>query len=138
MNKIFIKEKQNLIKININLSENIKTLFYAYEYIFSKSYRYELVAVRNKIYKLYVKNHYFNKDDNITIFNKKLQNKINILKEDKDHIYIKTNSEICIDGYIKLNNINKIKKFIYNGIQLDINKRFKYYNIKEAAIINYT
>ena len=52
MNKIFIKEKQNLIKININLSENIKTLFYAYEYIFSKSYRYELVAVRNKIYKL--------------------------------------------------------------------------------------
>ena len=137
MNKIFIKEKQNLIKININLSENIKSLFYAYEYIFSKSYKYKLVDIRKNIYKLCVKNHYFNKEDNITIFNKNLQKKINILKVNKDHIFIKTSSIIYNDGYIKLNNINKIKNFFYKGNQLDHNKRFKYYNIKEDAIINY-
>ena len=36
MKKIFIKEKQNLIEIKINFNENIKTLFYAYDYIFTK------------------------------------------------------------------------------------------------------
>ena len=139
MNKIFLKDKQNLIEIKININENIKTLYYTCEYIFSKSYTYKLIENNIKTcYKLFIKNHYFKKNNSIMLYNKICNIKLKIDKVDKNHIFIKRKNIIIPEkGYIKLTNPIKVKQFIYNGIKLDPSKKFTMYNINDNSILNY-